>query len=89
MGGGGGGSSTSYEKAPEPKVYKPVAPHRTAAPAMPDVVGEQPVIYTGVTETAQDRKLKARGPMESLVIPLEGNTQSGGVAPVRKPTGVV
>ena len=89
MGGGGGAPSTTEERAATPQVFKPIAPHRTAAPAMPDVTGEQPVIYTGATTTANDRKLKARGPMSSLVIPLEGNTQSGGVAPTRKPTGVV
>ena len=86
--GGGGGTHTEYVKAQTPEVFRPVAPVRTAPEALPDNFGNDVSIQTGVTRNASAKKAKQKG-VSQLVIPLDGNVQSGGVAPVRQPQGVV
>lgn len=103
--GGGGGSSTEYQAAAAPSVVRPTAGLAPVAPtapgaavrpdeilhgdaeAMPENVA-QATFTSGVARTAEER-LKSSTGSSRLVIPLAGNTQSGGYTAPTKPTGVV
>jgi len=86
--GGGGTNTTSYIAAQAPEVFTPVAPTRTAPEAMPENI-DQALVSTGAKRTEDEKKLKASGATSQLVIPLQGNTQSGGYTAPATPTGVV
>jgi hypothetical protein len=85
---GGGSGTVSYIKAQAPDVFTPSAPTRTKAEAMPENI-DQAAVSTGVKRTEEENKLKSTGATSQLVIPLQGNTQSGGYVEPSTATGVV
>lgn len=87
MGGGGGKSTTTSIKADAPDVFSPQAPDRGAPGEMPDNYDQ--ALFTGGAKRTADEKAKANLGTSRLVIPLEGDAQSGGYTAPRTPQGVV